>query len=128
MRSVFQVVPPCGGHPEAEWKLWSEKSFKSCPRVGGIFSVNFPSRCMASFKSCPRVGGILKLLHCPDIRFVSSRAPVWGASLAAHQVGLVSQFQVVPPCGGHLARVRPGACTYPFQVVPPCGGHQKYAE
>ena len=77
---------------------------------------------------------------------VSSRAPVWGASCAGcREVGRV-QFQVVPPCGGHLAIVKHSASVSSrapvwgasfgvgrdffqvamFQVVPPCGGHPMY--
>ena len=33
---TFQVVPPCGGHQLWKAGRLSAKSFKSCPRVGGI--------------------------------------------------------------------------------------------
>ena len=80
----------------------------------------------------------------PQLR-VSSRAPVWGASALAVPLGVVCQFQVVPPCGGHpiSRRVKSGGNVSSrapgwgassrglslisqyawFQVVPPCGGH-----
>ena len=80
-QKLFQVVPPCGGHPISSCVVsLSSLSFKSCPRVGGIqqrrrndgrsyrFQVVPPcgghqliadvlgaDKC---FKSCPRVGGI----------------------------------------------------------------------
>ena len=55
----FQVVPPCGGH------LRSKPLFLR----------------FRSFKSCPRVGGILEIIKCKEgNKEVSSRAPVWGAS------------------------------------------------
>ena len=78
------------------------------------------------FKSCPRVGGIPPPLRkAIAIDFVSSRAPVWGASeMYANVLFAAKVFQVVPPCGGHRMIFRPGASTGKFQVVPPCGGHQ----
>ena len=76
---------------------------------------------------------------------VSSRAPVWGASPRATVINVETQFQVVPPCGGHLSNIfttagargfkscpRVGGIFFvlcitlllaKFQVVPPCGGH-----
>ena len=76
---------------------------------------------------------------------VSSRAPVWGASVFPVAVTASGEFQVVPPCGGHLVEEACGpliqevssrapvwgASRIPaslkavqtFQVVPPCGGH-----
>ena len=59
--AVFQVVPPCGGHPLLLLLGSFASSFKSCPRVGGI-NVNFQGRIRPfCFKSCPRVGGILNI-------------------------------------------------------------------
>ena len=81
---MFQVVPPCGGHPKARPRgLKLVASFKSCPRVGGI-----PSGCQhqgpdRGFKSCPRVGGIVGM---------------------SQELGRAEKFQVVPPCGGHPPR------------------------
>ena len=146
---MFQVVPPCGGHPSAG--LVAEN--------GMVFQV------------VPPCGGHLSLGRCsPRSRSVSSRAPVWGASLpqagwnwrhlrfkSCPRVGgipggfrilrLDIQFQVVPPCGGHqrwelyrkaAAEVSSrapvwGASSWArrqrivdsFQVVPPCGGHRE---
>ena len=79
---------------------------------------------------------------------VSSRAPVWGASVFPVPVTASGEFQVVPPCGGHLVEEACGPLIqevssrapvwgasratfsgyrkYEFQVVPPCGGHQKH--
>ena len=55
---------------------------------------------------------------------VSSRAPVWGASSQVLRPGLIAiQFQVVPPCGGHLHPSFTNMISQMFQVVPPCGGH-----
>ena len=36
------------------------------------------------------------------IENVSSRAPVWGASFDPPHLTWAGEFQVVPPCGGHL--------------------------
>ena len=121
----FQVVPPCGGHPQRLQELeaaglvssrapvWgaSKKpflsrpigvSFKSCPRVGGIpyffAKVSIPWR----FKSCPRVGGIGEAagLRRGSCRFKS--CPRVGGILSKRLVWhLAQEFQVVPPCGGH---------------------------
>ena len=100
----FQVVPPCGGHPHnfaifrhiilvsSRAPVWGastedtnhalrQSRFKSCPRVGGIYGGEKGPGFGYCFKSCPRVGGILPLSQLPQ-------AP--------------KEFQVVPPCGGHL--------------------------
>ena len=75
------------------------------------------------FKSCPRVGGIPDVCQiCPAKRKVSSRAPVWGASGVASRQTPSLQFQVVPPCGGHLPlgnRTRLYSC---FKSCPRVGG------
>ena len=44
---------------------------------------------------------------------VSSRAPVWGASLPHMLKSVFLQFQVVPPCGGH----REGGLPNSFRAV-----------
>ena len=54
---------------------------------------------------------------------VSSRAPVWGASVEQLQRENELLFQVVPPCGGHLEHDEIIVAGKKFQVVPPCGGH-----
>ena len=143
---VFQVVPPCGGHPAPVAIARSSICFKSCPRVGGISGLALRYLSARSFKSCPRVGGIRGMItvspamamfqvvppcgghpselvvNCGPFE-VSSRAPVWGASGLPLGSTAMREFQVVPPCGGH-----PHWCSFPpnvplFQVVPPCGGH-----
>ena len=131
-----------GSHPIAGCRI----GFKSCPRVGGISISPLRGKRLRSFKSCPRVGGIADSAAYYDRSIeVSSRAPVWGASLALRLPGCREAFQVVPPCGGHPEQSqsrnagsgfkscpRVGGITYElqkqkqelFQVVPPCGGHQ----
>ena len=99
------------------------------------------------FKSCPRVGGIGRVggFNGAGV-FVSSRAPVWGASWnrrlpprprkgfkSCPRVGgifrvnisvtPIIRFQVVPPCGGHQSMSEPWTPEELFQVVPPQGGH-----
>ena len=121
---MFQVVPPCGGHPGL--LIWSSlmRGFKSCPRVGGIWRPPCPRGLHQCFKSCPRVGGIRtcaialrpRILYqvvppcgghpvpnTPILIFlkVSSSAPVWGSSQTFLYVCSNPEFQVVPPCGGH---------------------------
>ena len=56
-------------------------------------------------------------------RWVSSRAPVWGASPFGRFAGINFVFQVVPPCGGHQGHKEASERAAAFQVVPPCGGH-----
>ena len=54
------------------------------------------------FKSCPRVGGIKPWERRESVHIaVSSRAPVWGASIEKYRCVSDKMFQVVPPCGGH---------------------------
>ena len=55
--SVFQVVPPCGGHQVFHLVLLSAKSFKSCPRVGGIQQTGVPSSSDHTFQVVPPCGG-----------------------------------------------------------------------
>ena len=78
---MFQVVPPCGGHQYPSSFNVISKEFQVVPPCGGHPITPPLSRCvLKSFKSCPRVGGI----HRHGLKFyageVSSRAPVWGAS------------------------------------------------
>ena len=101
--SLFQVVPPCGGHPFAIFYLPPCTKVSSRAPVWGASPRSEPTRIVVSFKSCPRVGGI----------WVSLRPGLLPAGT----------FQVVPPCGGHLICFSCHICASLFQVVPPCGGH-----
>ena len=80
-RSRFQVVPPCGGHPRRPHQSQNAWGFKSCPRVGGITSRARAPSSYWKFQVVPPCGG-----HLPQVGdvlrdvLVSSRAPVWGAS------------------------------------------------
>ena len=135
-----------GGISRHRPKLGNQGSFKSCPRVGGIVCHIDEAIIVKSFKSCPRVGGIRSCFNSDFSTSVSSRAPVWGASFSVPCSGACWEFQVVPPCGGHLqieairyTRIRSfKSCPRVggifltrkyvnpyklFQVVPPCGGH-----
>ncbi len=138
-------MPPCGGHPHPrEHPPRPARSFKSCPRVGGIKPYQEYIRERCGFKSCPRVGGIwIRMIYrsfsksfksCPRVggitmqaykeqrRQVSSRAPVWGASEPVTAFGCHTKFQVVPPCGGHhkyYMAISPLAC---FKSCPRVGG------
>ena len=97
--------------------------FKSCPRVGGIFSsLLFWLYSIFCFKSCPRVGGIRTTLIVILVLSVSSRAPVWGASINLLWGTLPPWFQVVPPCGGHPLQLQ-GICRpLCFKSCPRVGG------
>ena len=57
----------------------------------------------------PVWGASLYRKLCAACSVVSSRAPVWGASTAPNRIMPGYQFQVVPPCGGH---------PYPFTATP----------
>ena len=77
---MFQVVPPCGGHLAIVKHEAQCFSFKSCPRVGGIFRGR--SRFLPS-------------------SYVSSRAPVWGAShVPVQAVAVRVGFKSCPRVGG----------------------------
>ena len=79
------------------------RSFKSCPRVGGILlGMHQLNLRMLGFKSCPRVGGIHNQIA---------------------QLKRAREFQVGPPCGGHRIWLPYKYSLSLFQVVPPCGGH-----
>ena len=100
---LFQVVPPCGGHPEAargEQAAYRVSSRAPVWGASGAWERVFED--ITGFKSCPRVGGISDGVGGLFRPQVSSRAPVWGASSNASAVlSEPSLFQVVPPCGGH---------------------------
>ena len=77
---LFQVVPPCGGHPELS--------------TAGIIFMEVSSR-------APVWGASAQPPRNSQRPRVSSRAPVWGASWRCHARAAARRFQVVPPCGGH---------------------------
>ena len=78
------------------------RGFKSCPRVGGIGDPAGFLDPFSGFKSCPRVGGIVFVkLGKPDNRIVSSRAPVWGASIGkGGYTKCQKSFKSCPRVGG----------------------------
>ena len=124
--NLFQVVPPCGGHPDCDRReqrprevssrapVWgaSRRSadggaigakFQVVPPCGGHLTTRKYLNPYKLFQVVPPCGGHLfsqMILRFP-IR-VSSRAPVWGASHACPELKSKDWFQVVPPCGGHL--------------------------
>ena len=99
---MFQVVPPCGGHLQNSSTDPSDCSVSSRAPVWGASSfpqiVTVP---MLSFKSCPRVGGILGSAPSPGPRH---------------------RFQVVPPCGGHPSRTTGKRPLLSFKSCPRVGG------
>ena len=99
----FQVVPPCGGHLTRYLIVFQlVETFQVVPPCGGHHHAHRPRS---------------------NNNFVSSRAPVWGASKEDHTCKELFKFQVVPPCGGHPSGFFPEGELVQFQVVPPCGGH-----
>ena len=166
----FQVVPPCGGHPNCwssitrarcfkscprvggisarhgngRWHAW----FKSCPRVGGIRYLFSRRRYLRSFKSCPRVGGILLGMHQLNLRMLGFKScpRVGGIAFGCHtnthcpcfkscprvggicncvrQYSFLVCFKSCPRVGGIAFKSVLNFCLSEFQVVPPCGGHR----
>ena len=106
---MFQVVPPCGGHQgstnrgkrdiivSSRAPVWGasgddsclyayRKGFKSCPRVGGIALPSLVVSPPISFQVVPPCGGHLEgQVYTYGQKDVSSRAPVWGASVILHK-------------------------------------------
>ena len=78
-------------------------SFKSCPRVGGIFGGPAARPlCVAVSSRAPVWGASSDDIYTDTVQLVSSRAPVWGASSVRSAPPREARtFQVVPPCGGH---------------------------
>ena len=100
--SVSSRAPVWGASADHLLKKAIRRSFKSCPRVGGIDGASAPPKPLFCFKSCPRVGGI---------------------STRSTTVGGVMQFQVVPPCGGHLGQWKVvGDMPMRFKSCPRVGG------
>ena len=102
----FKSCPRVGGILQLRQRLSKKsQSFKSCPRVGGIGFRTRADYCFSAFQVVPPCGGHpAGAVHRRPTKIVSSRAPVWGASLRGQQLFRLALFQVVPPCGGHRAR------------------------
>mgnify|MGYP000137852126 CR=1 FL=1 len=78
---VFQVVPPCGGHPVMVAGIGVAVSFQVVPPCGGHPSPSTSWSRSTSFQVVPPCGGHQGRSRPPAHgERVSSRAPVWGAS------------------------------------------------
>ena len=98
----FQVVPPCGGHLRYQYTFSIQSMrFKSCPRVGGILCITEDAPNIFVSSRAPVWGASSQHVVCSAEGTVSSRAPVWGASSKCRIWHRAYRFQVVPPCGGH---------------------------
>ena len=116
-------MPPCGGHPASASSAGCSLVFQVVPPCGGPLISTDSFYDATTFQVVPPCGG-----H-PDgsqgenpPEEVSSRAPVWGASIICDGSIRSGKFQVVPPCGGHLAS---GATSYTqagFKSCPRVGG------
>ena len=123
--SVFQVVPPCGGHPLLVGPRSGQRVVSSrAPVWGASDLLVFCNPRDKSFKSCPRVGGIPCVAVVSILCNVSSRAPVWGASMVYTGTMPDEKFQVVPPCGGHPLALLYEAKGGSFKSCPRVGGIQ----
>ena len=95
--------------------------------MGGIRFNSITVEEVFGLKSCPRVGGIMLPTRGGKEEFVSSRAPVWGASSLDLLVGLIREsFKSCPRVGGIPSASVGRNYQKLFQVVPPCGGHLTY--
>ena len=127
----FQVVPPCGGHLQIEAIRYTRiRSFKSCPRVGGIFLTRKYVNPYKLFQVVPPCGGHPAVLSGFFVLWilVSSRAPVWGASFLLCFFGFIpfSVSSRAPVWGASFFFAFLALFHFLFQAVPPCGGHPHY--
>ena len=122
----FQVVPPCGGHQISRvLESLPEKVSSRAPVWGASRLLRSRRLSTRSFKSCPRVGGISVYRGPAGHRQVSSRAPVWGASdLHLHLLILVGSFKSCPRVGGILVAVDDVKVVHSFKSCPRVGGIQ----
>ena len=98
----FQVVPPCGGHLKIMTAGLAPCQFQVVPPCGGhLFKLVFKAVNVRVSSRAPVWGASIFQSGTGNAALVSSRAPVWGASVARGGTGKGSWFQVVPPCGGH---------------------------
>ena len=123
--TMFQVVPPCGGHPSHRAAVNAFSRFQVVPPCGGISSWPPQSHGWISFQVVPPCGGHLGMpTSIATMRSVSSRAPVWGASSPSQAIVLFfCSFKSCPRVGGILYWACSQSAVVTFQVVPPCGGH-----
>ena len=164
----FQVVPPCGGHPQRLQELEAAGLVSSRAPVWGASFPSSPFRLPKSVSSrapvwgasrhtrdfclfgavssrAPVWGASQPVSQNPRCSMVSSRAPVWGASDERDRWALsagvssrapvwgASTVPVLVHLGEYVSSRAPvwGASDPPvparprseFQVVPPCGGH-----
>ena len=121
----FQVVPPCGGHPDSGKMLERAIAFQVVPPCGGhhVF-LGFLLIFLVVSSRAPVWGASDKCLQRLIIQSVSSRAPVWGASAEiCNQFRQTNVSSRAPVWGASYPGVEYVAQYVPFQVVPPCGGH-----
>ena len=120
-------MPPCGGHPF--WaKGWpGRRPFQVVPPCGGHpdgfdekkNGLPVSSRAPVWGASLPKSSSVF------GGGTVSSRAPVWGASnswmlWSSKSIG----FKSCPRVGGIRGMITVSPAMAMFQVVPPCGGHR----
>ena len=79
---MFQVVPPCGGHPGAAGIPWCGSDVSSrAPVWGASVLAGFFCLWVLVSSRAPVWGASRTLLAWRRLMVVSSRAPVWGASI-----------------------------------------------
>ena len=143
---AFQVVPPCGGHHLWPKCVFMSRQFQVVPPCGGHLMAARPGDRALMFQVVPPCGGHLPPLSLYRVSVnVSSRAPVWGASLERQERAEAAKVSSRAPVWGASGSRYPnfslwvvssrapvwGASSMNrvilignlFQVVPPCGGH-----
>ena len=121
----FQVVPPCGGHP-ANWQRRSQgRGFQVVPPCGGHLVFPRTSKATIWVSSRAPVWGASRKRKNPVVAHlkVSSRAPVWGASeemKKAKERGVVSSR--APVWGASRFPSRSGRPRRRFKSCPRVGG------
>ena len=93
------------------------------PPCGGHLQPGNPQATLLGFKSCPRVGGILGMPLAYALMRVSSRAPVWGASVSRPGAcSLLPGFKSCPRVGGIAGLQAPQPVGIGFKSCPRVGG------
>ena len=104
--TVFQVVPPCGGHPVLLREGIDPLAFQVVPPCGGHRGSCRPPPWVLPFQVVPPCGGHLVKAAClASGPGVSSRAPVWGASWPGWRPsGRPISFKSCPRVGGIITK------------------------
>ena len=102
-QDVSSRAPVWGASSSKEWMNGPYLVSSRAPVWGASAVVDLSNVVQQVSSRAPVWGASLDHLDFAESHLVSSRAPVWGASSTPSTPTTGSeQFQVVPPCGGHL--------------------------